>query len=194
MYTLLPHAGTHPRLRWNVVQSLNSPFFPSPYMGREDRRVQGLDQVEWYPIYGPKIVFYCTHEEKINFEGFTQNVYPHLKCCFCTTEVVCDHASRLTFESRTRATRSKVIRREEVWWRGRSRLATTEVAGVSRSRQFLFSGHRRRHWSSVFICKGLRRVSILYWPKLAWLCLTDRILTNAYSDLNQQQIWIFSER
>ena len=40
-------------------------------------------KVEWYPIYGPKvclnlvkiglIVCYCTHEEKINFDGFTQN-------------------------------------------------------------------------------------------------------------------------
>ena len=40
-------------------------------------------KVEWYPIYGPKslfkfgekrpIVCYCTREQKINFEGFTQN-------------------------------------------------------------------------------------------------------------------------
>ena len=40
-------------------------------------------KVEWYPIYGPKILFefgeerpivcYCTHEQKMNFEGFTQN-------------------------------------------------------------------------------------------------------------------------
>ena len=40
-------------------------------------------KVEWYPIYGPKslfkfgekrpIVCYCTHEQKMNFEGFTQN-------------------------------------------------------------------------------------------------------------------------
>ena len=39
--------------------------------------------MEWYPIYGPKslfkfgekrpIVCYCTREQKINFEGFTQN-------------------------------------------------------------------------------------------------------------------------
>ena len=42
-----------------------------------------LFKVEWYPIYGPKslfkfgekrpIVCYCTHEQKMNFEGFTQN-------------------------------------------------------------------------------------------------------------------------
>ena len=41
-----------------------------------------LVKVEWYPIYGPKSLFnfgekrsimcYCTHEEKINFEGVTQ--------------------------------------------------------------------------------------------------------------------------
>ena len=40
-------------------------------------------KVEWYPIYGPKslfkfgekrpIVCCCTHEQKMNFEGFTQN-------------------------------------------------------------------------------------------------------------------------
>ena len=40
-------------------------------------------KVEWYPIYGPKslfkfgekrpIVCYCTREQKINFESFTQN-------------------------------------------------------------------------------------------------------------------------
>ena len=40
-------------------------------------------KVEWYPPYGPKslfkfgekrlIVCYCTHEQKMNFEGFTQN-------------------------------------------------------------------------------------------------------------------------
>ena len=39
--------------------------------------------MEWYPIYGPKSLFkfgekrpvvcYCTREQKINFEGFTQN-------------------------------------------------------------------------------------------------------------------------
>ena len=39
--------------------------------------------MEWYPIYGPKslfkfgekrpIVCCCTHEQKMNFEGFTQN-------------------------------------------------------------------------------------------------------------------------
>ena len=39
--------------------------------------------VEWYPLYGPKslfnfgekrpIVCYCTHEQKMNFEGITQN-------------------------------------------------------------------------------------------------------------------------
>ena len=39
--------------------------------------------VEWCPVYGPKglfkfgekrpIVCYCTHEQKMNFEGFTQN-------------------------------------------------------------------------------------------------------------------------
>ena len=39
--------------------------------------------MEWYPIYGTKslfkfgekrpIVCYCTREQKINFEGFTQN-------------------------------------------------------------------------------------------------------------------------
>ena len=38
---------------------------------------------EWYPLYAPKslfkfgekrpIVCYCTHEQKMNFEGFTQN-------------------------------------------------------------------------------------------------------------------------
>ena len=42
-----------------------------------------LLKVEWYPIYGPKslfkfgekrpIVCYCTREQKMNFEGFTQN-------------------------------------------------------------------------------------------------------------------------
>ena len=40
-------------------------------------------KVEWYPLYGPKslfkfgekrpIVCCCTHEQKMNFEGFTQN-------------------------------------------------------------------------------------------------------------------------
>ena len=40
-------------------------------------------KVEWYPLYGPKrlfkfgekrqIVCYCTHEQKMNFEAFTQN-------------------------------------------------------------------------------------------------------------------------
>ena len=40
-------------------------------------------KVEWYPIYGPKSLFkfgekrpvvsYCTCEQKMNFEGFTQN-------------------------------------------------------------------------------------------------------------------------
>ena len=39
--------------------------------------------MEWYPLYGPKslfkfgekrpIVCYCTHEQKMNFECFTQN-------------------------------------------------------------------------------------------------------------------------
>ena len=42
-----------------------------------------LVKVEWYPIYGPKSLFKfgekrpmvccCTHEQKMNFEGFTQN-------------------------------------------------------------------------------------------------------------------------
>ena len=39
--------------------------------------------MEWHPLHGPKslfkfgekgpIVCYCTHEQKMNFEGFTQN-------------------------------------------------------------------------------------------------------------------------
>ena len=49
-----------------------------------DRNLEIIFKVGWYPIYGPKvclnlvpeiglIVCYCTHEEKINFDGFTQN-------------------------------------------------------------------------------------------------------------------------
>ena len=43
----------------------------------------GVLKVEWYPLYGPKTLFKfgekrpivccCTHEQKMNFEGFTQN-------------------------------------------------------------------------------------------------------------------------
>ena len=46
-------------------------------------RFQNLIEVEWYPLYGPKslckfgekrpIVCCCTREQKMNFEGFTQN-------------------------------------------------------------------------------------------------------------------------
>ena len=49
-------------------------------------QVERKVKVEWYPLYRPKLLFkfgekrpivcYCTREQKMNFEGFTQN------CCY----------------------------------------------------------------------------------------------------------------
>ena len=57
---------------------------PSPLLGHCANTLICLEfKVEWYPMYGPKslfkfgekrpIVCCCTHEQKMNFEGFTQN-------------------------------------------------------------------------------------------------------------------------